>query len=71
MPNRPDWPIVEESVPLGTVYEVMGYHREAVIFNSELNEAMFTDTYFLVGNGSAGWMPTICFEVTKHEKQSS
>lgn len=70
MPGRPEWPIIQENVPIGTVYEVMGYQRESVLYNTELNEFVLVPTYFLMGNKDTGWMPACCFEVISNEKQS-
>lgn len=66
-PDRPDWLIVDESVPLGTRYEVIGYNRDMTILNATLKEAREIDAYLLAGNGGVGWLPTICFEPIKEE----
>jgi len=66
-PDRPDWEVVERNVPLGTIYEVFAYDRDFVIVNEELKEVRPIDAYFLIGNNSQGWLPTVCFE-TVHEE---
>jgi hypothetical protein len=66
-PDRPDWEIIEQKVPLGTVYEVFGYDRNFFIVNEALQEVRPIDAYYLIGNNHRGWLPTVCFE-TVHEE---
>lgn len=61
-PDDPNWIIVEKHVPLGTTYEVFGYHRDGHIANDELGKIRKTDLYLLSGNNGFGWLPTACFE---------
>lgn len=61
-PDRPDWVIVEKSVPIGTVYEVLGYDRDFVIINEELREVRPVGAFFLKREDSMGWLPSVCFE---------
>lgn len=70
-PDRPDWIIVEESVPIGTIYEVLGYDRDFLIINEELREARPVGAFLLKGNDSMGWLPSVCFERIEYEQQSS
>jgi hypothetical protein len=67
LPGRPEWMVLSETVPLGTVYEVFGYDRGFVLVNEELKEAIPMDAYFLVGNNSEGWLPTVVFETVREE----
>lgn len=64
-PDRPDWVLIEESVPLGTIYEVIGYDAEVSIYNQELKETRKQDHYIVIGNGDKGYLPTCVFEVVK------
>ena len=66
-PDRPDWLIIEETVPLGTRYEVIGYDRELMISNSLLKEVRAIEAYLVSGNNGMGWLPTICFETVREE----
>jgi hypothetical protein len=61
-PDRPDWEVVNKSVPLGTKYEVVGYDRHFRIMNLLTGEIRPVQSYFLVGNDDSGWMPVDCFE---------
>lgn len=61
-PDDPDWLLVGKHVPLGTKYEVWGYHKEGYIGNDELGRKRETELYLLLGNEGFGWMPTVCFE---------
>ena len=67
MPGRPDWLILSETVPLGTVYEVLGYDRDTVLFNDDLQEAVQMDAYLVKGNNDMGWLPTVVFETIKED----
>lgn len=62
LPDRPDWVIMDESVPLGTEYEVLGYESRMELHSSELNESRIIEAYFLDGNGDKGFMPAGLFE---------
>lgn len=67
LPGRPEWLILDESVPLGTIYEVLGYDRDTVLMNDELKEAIPVDAYLVRGNNDVGWLPTVVFETVKEE----
>lgn len=67
-PDKPNWEIVEKTVPLGTVYEVIGYQAGGEIGNLETRERRkVSGMYLLDGNGDIGWMPCELFE---HVKES-
>lgn len=70
-PDRPDWAVIDESVPLGTVYEVIGYDRDFVIINEELHEIRPVGAFLLLGRSGTGWLPTVCFERVEHGNESS
>lgn len=67
VPNRPDWIVVSEKIPIGTKYEVIGYDSGFDMMNLDLGELIPVEAYFLIGNSGSGWMPTFCFEVVKEE----
>ena len=75
-PDRPDWIVINEAVPLGTRYEVIGYDSRFTIVNFISHEMKPVEVYLLKvdiaknqlrGNESVGWLPTICFEVVPEE----
>lgn len=69
-PDRPDWVIIEESVPIGTVYEVLGYDRDFVIINEQLHEIRPIGAFLVKREDEAGWLPAICFERVEYDYQS-
>ena len=69
-PDRPDWVIIEESVPLGTVYEVLGYDRDFLIVNEELREIRPIGAFLLSRDNEMGWLPSICFERVEYGYES-
>lgn len=65
LPDRPDWIIIDESVPLGTRYEVMGFasiDTGLILMNELTKEKRPVEDYLLKGNNSMGYLPTGCFE---------
>ncbi len=71
-PDRPDWIIIEESIPLGKLYEVIGYDSEFIMLNHELREARPVGAFLLKDEKETGWLPCVCFEkVDDYGKQSS
>ena len=62
-PDRPDWILIEETVSLGTIYEVMAYSRDFMIINEILREKREIEAYFVKGNHGEGWLPKVCFEM--------
>jgi hypothetical protein len=68
-PDRPDWVLIEESVPIGTIYEVYGFDRDFVIMNHLLKEARPISAFLLKRNDEMGWLPTVCFERIEDEGQ--
>lgn len=70
-PDRPDWILISEHVPLGTRYEVMAYNRDIEIYNSVLKETRNIEVYFVKGNGNSGWLPKICFETIEYSEYST
>ena len=61
--DAPEWFVINETVPLGTLYEVMGYHKDATMVNLEQGFIKKIDLYLLRGNGGEGWLPAECFEI--------
>jgi len=71
-PDRPDWIIIDESIPLGKIYEVLGYDRQFIIINTQLNIARPVGAFLLRDSNEEGWLPCVCFEkVDEHGKQNS
>lgn len=70
-PDRPDWVLIEESVPVGTVYEVHGYDRDFVVLNEQLREARPISAYLLKRDDEMGWLPTVCFEMVYEDGNQS
>ena len=64
-PDRPDWPIIKDDVPLGTEYEVIGFHADLTLQNIGTGETRDVDCFHVIGNGSEGWLPCVCFELAK------
>lgn len=61
LPDRPDWPLINESVPLGTEYEVLGYRADMEVVNPT-HGRLRCPCFYLDGNGSVGFLPAGCFE---------
>jgi hypothetical protein len=61
-PDRPDWTIIDESVPLGKIYEVIGYDREFIIVNEQLRAVRPVGAFLLKDDKETGWLPCVCFE---------
>lgn len=71
-PDRPDWIIIEESIPLGKIYEVRGYDSEFIILNSQLREVRPIGAFLLRDDKEEGWLPCVCFEkVDDYDQKSS
>jgi hypothetical protein len=71
-PDRPDWTIIDESIPLGKIYEVRGYDSEFIILNHELQEVRPVGAFLLRDSKEEGWLPCVCFEkVDDYGKQNS
>jgi hypothetical protein len=66
-PDRPDWILVNEEIPLGTQYELLGYERNATVVNMTTSEARKIELYLLEGRESIGWIPAICFRIIPSE----
>jgi hypothetical protein len=64
-PDRPDWILINETVPLGTRYEVLGYDSRYTIENLLFHEKRNIEVYLLRENGHEGWLPKVCFEPVK------
>ena len=62
-PDDPNWIIINESVPLGTEYKVLGFEKLTII-NFELGRKRSSVPCYLVqrGNEDPGYIPTVCFE---------
>jgi hypothetical protein len=62
-PDMPDWDIVNRDVPLGTVYEVLGYDRNSVtIYDTLTGRSRQVECYFVERDGASGYMPCVCLE---------
>ena len=61
-PDRPDWLVMDESTPLGTLYYVLDKKDGFILRNLQTNESRPVTCYLLDGNGDVGWMPIDCFE---------
>jgi hypothetical protein len=66
-PDDKEWIIVDETVPLGTEYEVMGYDRDMIIANGYTGQMKHVECYLLAGNGDVGFLPTCLFEAVHEE----
>lgn len=64
-PDRPNWILISESVPLGTKFEVLGYDAHYMIGNINFDEVREIEVYLLSGHGDIGWLPAVCFEPVK------
>ena len=63
-PDDPDWVIIEESVPLGTIYKVLGVAKDITITNENLNKSKVVDCYIVLRDGDymPGYMPADLLE---------
>lgn len=66
-PDVADWEVVDIIVPLGTVYEVLGYDRDMVMFDAITGRSKHVECYLLSGNGDVGFLPTCLFEAVENE----
>lgn len=62
-PDRPQWIIIDEDIPLGTEYEVFGYDADMMISSCSMHEVRPVDCFFVqrIDNKERGWLPCICF----------
>ena len=65
-PDDEKWVIIDEDVPLGTEYEVMGYDRDMVMVDGFSGRMKHVECYLVAGNGDVGFLPTCLFEAV-HE----
>lgn len=63
-PDKPEWEIIRDTVPLGTIYEVLAHHSGIVVMNEEFGTREI-DCYEVEGNGSTGLLPTCVFEIVE------
>lgn len=61
-PDAEDWIIVDINVPLGTLYEVIGYDRNMSIIDINTGRKKHVECYLLDGNGDVRFLPTCIFE---------
>lgn len=61
-PDDESWPLVKESIPIGTRYELLGLD-EITIFNFENNKIRENVTCYYVRreDGFEGFLPACCF----------
>lgn len=59
----PEWDVIDKTVPLGTVYEVIGYDRDFLLAVDDRMKSV--DCFYVIGNGSFGWLPTCLFEAVE------
>jgi hypothetical protein len=64
--DDPTWDVIEESVPLGTQYEVIGYESKGFILANG-NRMCEVECFLVMGNGSSGWLPTCLFEAVEDD----
>jgi hypothetical protein len=60
--HDPTWVIVNETVAIGTLYEVIAYESSMLLINHETGKWYNTPTYYVEGNGGEGFMPCELFE---------
>lgn len=70
-PDDPSWILVKEDVPIGTVYEVIGYERQMIVCSLITGKQRKVETFLCQGNGSTGYIPTNCLEVVNEDSASS
>ncbi len=63
-PDIPEWTIVEERVPLGTEYMLLGYAMDLELSNPYYGDVI-VDAYFVCREGALepGYLPTFLFKV--------
>lgn len=63
-PDHPTWEIINDTVPIGTTYEVLGFREGMHLSNAEFGEVI-VDAWFVLrpGGGPPGWLPAFCLEV--------
>ena len=61
--DRSDWLLVKTSVPLGTIYEIIGFESNVEIYNLETKERKITNCYYVKGNGTEGYMPVDVLDI--------
>ena len=70
-PDDPDWILVEQIIPLGTTYRVLGYYRDGFIRNDDTGKERNIELLLLIGNGDFGWLPAACFEFIEENYDES
>lgn len=61
--DDPKWQVIDDSVPIGTVYEVREYHyKSAILVDRETGNKRIVSVYYVIGNGGEGYMPIDIFE---------
>ena len=62
--DRPDWIIIDQTIPLGTEYDVLGFD-DALTLKNPLYGTRSVKCYLVIreGGGPAGWLPAGCFDV--------
>lgn len=65
--DRPDWQIMKDEIPLGTIYILIGEPVELIIRNDELKEERKVMCYYVIGgpNHTSGYMVADVLEVTE------
>lgn len=63
-PDIPAWAIVEDSVPLGTTYEVLGFQQRMLLKNPMFGEVV-VDCHFVyrTDGGPPGYLPDFCLKI--------
>lgn len=69
-PDAQDWVIVDTDVPLGTIYEVMGYDRDMTIVDGYTGRMRHVECYLVSGNGDTGFLPTCLFEAVHEDNDT-
>ena len=61
--DDPEWVIVEENIPLGTIYFILGQASNMTIVNEGLKKQRIIDVYMVTrdGDNQAGWLPVDVF----------
>jgi hypothetical protein len=60
--HDPAWVIINETVAIGTVYEIIGYESKMLLSNPDTGKWYETPAYYLIGNGGQGYLPCELFE---------
>jgi len=69
-PDDTAWIIIDETVPLGTEYEVMGYDRDMVMVDGYTGRMKHVECFLLAGNGDVGFLPTCLFEAVDNADET-